>query len=97
VELASFALDADAMTVAVAAEAGKPRAARRGMARVVLEAAEAQDPSFKPRKPDLARALARYAVEHPGGAGAERPILALAEHLVRLTHAGRQLRGELRR
>lgn len=95
-EFASFALDVDAITVAVAAEADKPRAQRRGMARVVLDAA-AQGPPFKPSKPDLARALARYAVEHPGSAGAERPILTLAEHLVRLTYAGRQLRGTLRR
>ena len=67
------------------------------MARVVLDAADVQDPPFKPSKPDLARALARYAVEHPQRDGVERPVLALAEHLVRLTYAGRQARGLLRR
>ena len=78
------------MTGLVAAEANKPTLKRRGMARVVLEAAEAQDPSYKPPKPDLARALACYAIEHPELAGVERRDLTLAEHLVRLSYAGRQ-------
>ena len=96
-ELATFALDAEALTALVAAEDDKPERKRRGMARVVLDAAGAHDPPFTPSKPDLARALARYAVEHPRLDGAERPVLTLAEHLVRLTYAGRQVRGRLRR
>ena len=96
-ERATFALDSEALTALVAAEDGKPERKRRGMARVVLDAAGAHDPPFTPEQPDLARALARYAVEHPQHHGVERPVLTLAEHLVRLTYAGRQLRGLLRR
>ena len=96
-ELATFALDAEALAALVAAEDDKPERKRRGMARVVLDAAGAHDPPFTPSKPDLARALARYAVEHPRLDGAERAVLTLAEHLVRLTYAGRQVRGRLRR
>ena len=96
-EMSSFSLDIEAITELVAAEADKPKSKRRGMARVVLEAAAAaHDPSFTPSKPDVARALARYAVEHPERGGVERRVLTLSEHLVRLTYAGRRLRGQLR-
>ena len=96
-EMSSFSLDIEAITELVAAEADKPKSKRRGMARVVLgAAAAAHDPSFTPSKPDVARALARYAVEHPERGGVERRVLTLSEHLVRLTYAGRRLRGQLR-
>lgn len=96
-DMTSFSLDADRIAELVAAEADKPKPRRRGMARIVLEAAAgAHDPPFTPSKPVLARALARYAVEHPERDGIERRVLTLSEHLVRLTHAGRRLRGQLR-
>lgn len=47
-------------------------------------------------KPDLARELARYALAHPEYEGGTRPLLVLAEHLVRLSGADRRLRGSLR-
>lgn len=37
-----------------------------------------------------------FALEHPKHEGGRRPLLALAEHLVRLTRADRRLGGRLR-
>lgn len=68
----------------------------RAVASVVVDLAESAQPSLRLRKQDLVRALARYAVDHPTMNGRQRPILELAEHLVRLTIADRQLRGRLR-
>lgn len=48
-------------------------------------------------KPEFAAALARFAIDHPEHRGEERPLLALAEHLVRLTGADRRLMGRLRK
>ena len=94
--LAEFGLDPDAMAALVAAEADRPKEARRGMAGVLLDAAAAEDPPFELSKPELARRLARHAIANPERDGAQRPVLDLAEHLVRLTIADRRLRGELR-
>lgn len=94
--LAEFGLDADEMDALVTAEADKPKDARRGLAGVLLDAAVAHDPPFDLSKPQLARRLARHAVENPERDGVQRPVLELAEHLVRLTIAHRSLRGELR-
>lgn len=94
--LAEFGLDPDAMVALVAAEADRPKEARRGMAGVLLDAAAAEDPPFELSKPELARRLARHAIANPERDGAQRPVLDLAEHLVHLTIADRRLRGELR-
>ena len=94
--LSGFGLDPAEMTKLVEAEAGKPKDARRGMAGVLLDAAAGQDPPFELSKPELARRLAGHALAHPERDGAQRPVLDLAEHLVRLTIADRRLRGELR-
>jgi len=80
----------------VAAEANRPKEARRGMASVLLDAAAAHDPPFELSKPAFARRLAHHAIVKPDRDGAPRPVLELAEHLVRLTIADRRLRGELR-
>ncbi len=94
--LAEFALDADDVAAQVAAEANRPKEARRGMASVLLDAAAAHDPPFELSKPAFARRLAHHAIVKPDRDGAPRPVLELAEHLVRLTIADRRLRGELR-
>ncbi len=51
---------------------------------------------FELSKPEFARRLAHHAIVNPERDGAQRPVLELAEHLVRLTIADRRLRGELR-
>jgi hypothetical protein len=94
--LAQFELDTDAMAALVAAESDRPNEARRGMAGVLLDAAAAHDPPFELSKPEFARRLARHAIANPERDDAQRPVLELAEHLVRLTIADRRLRGELR-
>jgi len=68
----------------------------RAVASVMVELAEKAEPSFRVRKQELVRALARHAVDHPVSGGRQRPILELAEHLVRLTIADRQVAGRLR-
>jgi hypothetical protein len=68
--------------------------AKTGVATVAVELADSLGAQIS--KPDLARALARYALEHPDHEGGTRPLLALAEHLVRLSGADRRLRGRLR-
>lgn len=74
------------------AEPGQSKA----VASVLVDLAERQDPPLRIGKPALIRALARHAVDHPDLDGNERPILGLAEHLVRLASADRQVRGRLR-
>lgn len=74
-------------------------ASDKGMAEVALEVANGLDPHYHPpSKPDLAEKLGRYATENPVRPGEtdERPILQVAEHLLRLTNADRRLRGRLR-
>ncbi|HMJ36659.1 MAG TPA: hypothetical protein VK501_22330 [Baekduia sp.] len=66
----------------------------RAIASVLVGAAA--DHGLVISKPDLARALARFAVDHPELGDRERPILELARHLVMLTMADRQVRGHLR-
>lgn len=68
----------------------------KSIASIAVELAEQQQPPLRVTKPDFVRALARYAVDHPELHERPRPILELAEHLVRLTWASRQLRGTLR-
>ena len=74
----------------------KPGAQGAALASVILEVAKAKDAGFVLSKPDLARLLARYALEHPELNGERRKLLDLAEHLVRLTWASRNIAGELR-
>lgn len=68
----------------------------RGVASILVELARRQDPPLEIGKPQLARLLARYAVEHPDPEGNERQVLQLAEHLVQLASADRMLIGRLR-
>jgi hypothetical protein len=68
----------------------------RGVASVLVDLAGRQDPPLEIGKPQLARLLARYAVEHPEHEGDQRQVLQLAEHLVRLANADRMLIGRLR-
>jgi hypothetical protein len=82
------------MAALVAAEADKPKEARRGMAAVLLDAAAAHDPPFELSKPEFARRLARHAIANPEH-GVQRLALEFAEHLVRLTIADRRRGGEL--
>lgn len=65
-----------------------------GVASVLVELVE--EGGVRVSKPDFAAALARYAMAHPEHQGDQRPLLALAEHLVRLTGADRRLSGRLR-
>lgn len=67
----------------------------KGMAEVAKKLAE--DKGFRFPKPDLDKALGRYAVAHPLDAdGKTRRVLIVAQHLYRLTVAHRQMRGRLR-
>lgn len=66
------------------------------LAEVVLGAAGAHDPPLRLSKKTLAEMLMQYALDHPELRGQTRPILDLAEHLIRLTGAHRELRGRLR-
>ncbi len=68
----------------------------KAIASVLLELAEEKDERLLLSKPNFARWLARFALEHPEHDGKTRPILELAEHLVQLTWADRRLSGELR-
>ena len=75
-------------------EAAIPERPMTGIATVLLELVEKRGAMLS--KPEFARALARYAVDHPEHGDDTRPLLALAEHLVRLTGADRRLIGRLR-
>jgi hypothetical protein len=92
--LEGFALDVEAIRTELEAE--RSRAAPRGVARIILEAAEAAEPPFLLEKVAFDRALGRFAVRHPERDGEQRKILALAEHLIQLTVADRRLAGDLR-
>ena len=87
--ISEFAITPDQLREA---QAGSDRA----VASVSLDLAEAHDPPFRLSKPDFSAALARYAVDHPEPGGKRRPLLELAEHLVRLAQADRALIGRLR-
>lgn len=78
----------------VAREGKRPVRVRRGVASIVVDMASTR--GFEIGKPELARLLARYAWEHQERNGARRPLIDLAEHLWRLTHADRRLAGQLR-
>jgi hypothetical protein len=67
---------------------------KTGVATILVDLVESRGAQVS--KPDFARALARFALEHPEHEGNTRPLLALAEHLVRLTSADRRLGGRLR-
>jgi hypothetical protein len=67
---------------------------KTGVATILVDLVESRGAQVS--KPDFARALARFALEHPEHEGSRRPLLALAEHLVRLTGADRRLSGRLR-
>jgi hypothetical protein len=88
-DIADFAITPEALG---SARAGDDRA----VASVLLGLAETHDPPLQLSKPDFARALARYAVKNPDRDGQRRPLLVLAEHLVRLAQADRALVGRLR-
>lgn len=92
-----FMLDRKRITEEVHKEEKKKRG--KGLAEIVLATAEKHAPPLrlKSGKKTLAELLMDHALEHPELRGETRPILALAEHLVRLTGAHRQLRGQLRR
>ncbi|WP_093115598.1 hypothetical protein [Thermoleophilum album] len=57
------------MAALVAAEADRPKEARRGMAGVLLDAAAAEDPPFELSKPELARRLAHHPSPTPSATG----------------------------
>ena len=67
---------------------------KTGVATVLVELAAAH--LFPFSKPDFAGALGRYALEHREHNGSLRPLLELAEHLIRLAGADRRLAGQLR-
>jgi len=73
--------------------------ARQWSNKAVAEVAKnlAEDKGLRFPKPDLDKALGRYAVAHPlDAAGNTRRVLIVAKHLYRLTVANRQMRGRLR-
>lgn len=74
--------------------AGIEQRQEAGIATVLVDHLEARGGRIS--KPDFARALALHALEYPQLDGAERPLLVLAEHLVRLAGADRRLKGQLR-
>lgn len=75
-------------------EVGMKERPNTGVATILVDLVESRGARIS--KPDFARALARYALQHPEHDGARRPLLALGEHLVRLTGADRRLSGRLR-
>ena len=78
------------------AELGAELAQRgeQGVATVLVDLAESRGAPLS--KPDFARSLAEYALDHPDHEGETRPLLVLAEHLMRLSGADRRLQGRLR-
>jgi hypothetical protein len=89
--LADFSL-----TEAEIDEALKAEGQTKAVASVILESAEEKHAGFRLSKPEFARRLAKYALDHPEIDGKERRILTLAEHLIQLTWADRRLAGRLR-
>jgi hypothetical protein len=67
---------------------------KKGIASVLVKVAKGH--KVRIRKPAYAVELARYTLQHQEHQGQTRPLMALAEHLVRLTGADRQLAGRLR-
>jgi hypothetical protein len=65
-----------------------------GVASVLVKLAQSH--VFRIDKPKFAEALARYALADQEHQNETRPLIALGEHLVRLTGADRQLAGKLR-
>ena len=65
-----------------------------GVATILVELAESRGARIS--KPQLARKLARFALEHPEHEGETRPLLVLAEHLVLLAGSDRRLSRQLR-
>jgi hypothetical protein len=65
-----------------------------GVATILIELVESRGARIS--KPQLARKVARYALAHPEHDEETRPLLVLAEHLLRLTGADRRLSGRLR-
>jgi hypothetical protein len=94
--LGDFQPDIDELRSRVTAEATKPVRQRRAEASVALALAE-EDPTFRMSKPELNKELGRYALAHeiPSN-GSRRPILEIAEQIVRLALADRRLRGRHR-
>ena len=85
---------ADATVEVADLEAEFEKRPKVGVATVLVDLVKSRGTPIS--KPDFARALARYALEHPEYDGATRPLLVLAEHLVHLTWADRRLSGRLR-
>jgi hypothetical protein len=94
--LVDFELDPEEVEGELKKKRSGQGAEERGVASVALSLATAGDPGFRLSKPDFARRLARFAMANPQLGDEERPILALAEHLVALTSADRRLAGGLR-
>jgi hypothetical protein len=91
-----FALAPETAQQEIDREHQRPVKERRGVATILVDLCESHDPPLRLKKVDFARLLARYAIDHRELGGQERPILEVAEHLVRLTIADRRLQGELR-
>jgi hypothetical protein len=70
--------------------------AERDLGLVEVIAAISSESNCTVSKPMLAEQLGRFAVEEPMHDGKRREILDLAEHLLRLAGASRNLRGRLR-
>jgi hypothetical protein len=94
--IAAFSLPRDEIRATVEAEA--QRTEGKGVAEIVLASAASHDPplTLESGKDTLAELLMKHAIGHPKLRGEDRPILVLAEHLVRLAGAHRRLRGKLR-
>jgi hypothetical protein len=90
-----FALTPETAQREIDQEQQRPLKERRGVASILVHLCESHDPPLQMKKVDLARLLARYAVDNRELEGRERPIILVAEHLVRLTIADRRLQGEL--
>lgn len=86
-----FRLEPDAVAAATNGQPAQPAQKPKALASVVVEACENHDPPMRINKPELARMLARYALEHPERDGRRREILDLAEHLYRLAASNRRL------
>jgi hypothetical protein len=94
--LSRFTLTSQELSHAVEEEEERPEKKRRGVAAIALGLAEAT-PGFSLSKPELGKRLARHAfanINLPNGSA--RPIFEVAEHILRLGGAHRQLRGRLR-
>lgn len=86
-----FVLRPEDVTGKLATRTPQPGHKPKGLATVVVEVCAERDPPVRIKKPDLARMLARYALEHPERNGNRRGILELASHLYRLAASNRRL------